>query len=739
MVALQPNGASPTVLTGQAQDSNTSHVVVGGATLKAVGDTIVFGAKNFRPNYTYFWLSTLGSGGSIQWSYLSSAGQWKPINGTGEPASAIVSDAAHSYNMDVGGYYAPDSNGFMAGGNSNADRITWWATGQHVTPWPTDFVPQVLNTLDSTPRYYIQGVVTSAFSTPPVLNQIYERHTYDEMIQAKYGGSGETPYIRWINNAVSKLAGWGINAGGQYSYRLNSTQGQSGDGGVTVTNPLPMLAVYQFSDYPMRSTPPISGLSPIKNVYAQIGSNPVCPGTYVGRTADVFDPNFASQFAAGVTQSMPTGLSASQYYMIVPEEADDLFGIDSNGHAHMGFVILAANPYMTSDTVYGISYTDPVLHAKYALQTYLQGKYGTGNAGLAALNAAWGTSYTTWDTSSGSIAAGTNAWSTGSGFMDESGTGVYKGPASCGSGTQIQYSTIASNLNANVYSDLNGFVALWTQTYGQAMSNALNLVAHPPVFEPLYSGLDSAYQTLAQYVDGFWISPANSSDAQRIMNDAQKPVIVANYSTADPDSQDDISGMISQVSYNSTTGNTTLTVPGLKYWLPSSVLLQFPDLTGATGSCEYSPNPRVVSQQWNNLAGSTMTVGGDYSCLPTGVHVGIYSYGGVTYDTQQARAAAMISGWNSMLNLTDPAGHRDVVGLEHWAYFDESVENTGSNQDFGVFTPNDNPYDGTSAVQAAGTDVNGYPTGGEEGNYGNVFTGSGGVGTWLAGIYSLLQ
>jgi hypothetical protein len=102
MVALQPNGASPTVLTGQAQDSNTSDVVVGGATLKAVGDAIVFGAANFKPNYTYFWLSTLGSGGTIKWSYLSSGGTWKPINGTGEPASAIVSDAAQSYSMDVG-------------------------------------------------------------------------------------------------------------------------------------------------------------------------------------------------------------------------------------------------------------------------------------------------------------------------------------------------------------------------------------------------------------------------------------------------------------------------------------------------------------------------------------------------------------------------------------------------------------------------------------------------------------
>jgi hypothetical protein len=432
-------------------------------------------------------------------------------------------------------------------------------------------------------------------------------------------------------------------------------------------------------------------------------------------------------------------MDVSKFYGLVPEEADDLFGIDSFSHEHMGFVILAANPYMTSDPVYGISYSDSKLYAKYALQTYLQGKYGGGILGLAALNLAWGKAYTTWDTSSGSIASGTNAWGTGSGFMDENGKGVYKGPAICGSGTQIQYNTIANNLNANVYNDLNGFVKLWTQTYGQAMSNAFQGVTHPPVFEPLYSGLDSAYQVLAPYVDGFWINPADATDAQRILNDAQKPVIVADYSTADPDSQDDISGVVSNVSYNSSTGNTTLTVPGLKYWLPGSVLLQFPGLTGATGNCLYSPNPRVLAQQWNNIAGSTLTASGDYRCLPVGVHVTTYTYGGGTNQTQQARAAGMINSWSSMLNLTDPAGHHDVVGLEHWGYFDESVENAGSNHDFGVFTPNDNPYDGTSAVRAAGIDANGYPTGGEENDYGNLLSGSGGLGSWLAAIYSLLQ
>ena len=303
MVAVKPAGGSANILTRQGQDANGGDVVVGGVTLKAVGDAIVIGASNFRPEYTYFWLSQLGSGGSVQWYYLSSSGSWRLINGSGKPAAGMVLNSSASYSMDVGGYYAPDGNGFMAGGNAKADRVTWWATGRpNVTPWPADFAPQVLSTLDATPRYYLEGVVTGAFATAPVLNQVYERHTYDEMIKAKYGGSGYTPYIRWINNAVSKLTGWGFNAAGQYSYSVYSTQGQSGDGGVKVTNPLPMLLVVQLSDYPMRSNPPLSGRSPIKNIYAQIGSNPVCPGSYVGRAADVFDPSFANQYAAGVHQ-----------------------------------------------------------------------------------------------------------------------------------------------------------------------------------------------------------------------------------------------------------------------------------------------------------------------------------------------------------------------------------------------------------------------------------------------------
>ena len=55
------------------------------------------------------------------------------------------------------------------------------------------FVAQVLSSLDATRATTLRGWWLGAFATAPVLNQVYERHTYDEMIKAKYGGSGYTP------------------------------------------------------------------------------------------------------------------------------------------------------------------------------------------------------------------------------------------------------------------------------------------------------------------------------------------------------------------------------------------------------------------------------------------------------------------------------------------------------------------------------------------------------------------
>ena len=90
----------------------------------------------------------------------------------------------------------PNKPGTFNAGRAN--KITWFDVAK--AGFPADFVPAALPN-DSTPRYYLKAVVTRAFSTAPVLNQTYDRATFDEIVQRKYGpGRGTSPGRRPSRN-----------------------------------------------------------------------------------------------------------------------------------------------------------------------------------------------------------------------------------------------------------------------------------------------------------------------------------------------------------------------------------------------------------------------------------------------------------------------------------------------------------------------------------------------------------
>ena len=97
-----------------------------GVTLQFVGDTVYIG--HGRPfNDTYFNVTTLGSGGKIQWYYSAPGGLWKPINGTGNPSGASKLNTDGSYNLDIGNYLVPDSNGIYGTNTKpNGNLVNWW-------------------------------------------------------------------------------------------------------------------------------------------------------------------------------------------------------------------------------------------------------------------------------------------------------------------------------------------------------------------------------------------------------------------------------------------------------------------------------------------------------------------------------------------------------------------------------------------------------------------------------------
>jgi len=85
-------------------------------------------------------------------------------------------------------------------------------------------------------------------------------------------------------------------------------------------------------------------------------------------------------------------------------------------------------------------------------------------------------------------------------------------------------------------------------------------------------------------------------------------------------------------------------------------------------------------------------------------------------DTQAERGTFYTNSLNSFLNTTNTVyNDYTVIGFRWWALQDS----WGEKANWGLISLQDNPYDGQSAVVAPGADPWGYATGREEKNYGN--------------------
>jgi hypothetical protein len=650
---------------------------------------------------------------------------------------------------------------------TGADRAQWWnwsvdCPREGSRTWPADFVRLVIAGIDATPRYYLKGVVVKRFTTAPVVSQIVEAETEDELLKARYGGgSAVTARIKWLNHDLPTLEAGGINAAGQYSYSTyllelglhNHGIPYTGDGGIRMRQPVPLEYIMTLSGWAMRQTdafkPPLVA-SPVKNIYGNVHAT-YCGG-YAGRSPDVFDPDYyrdivnALRFATG--QGLWSGNGnlipdGARIYAVLSEEADDLFGVNARDHEHLGAAVVMANPYMPRDTHDGVAYRDPVLYAKLALRDLLRARYKT----LAALNAAWDTNYTTWDTSAGRIADGTNAYGYGSGFLDEDGRHLI---ADCRRDDYRYRFTTQPAIQA----DLDHFIYAWSARYARTLRRAWSMLpdaAHlPPLFVPLYSGVDEAYRAMSPYVDGFWINPGGAApadsvplaaadarrDLERILRDTDKPLIVADYSS-DFEQQPDFDRNVTAITYDPATGYSTIAVADLPYLFGAPVSLQ---LVG--GKCAgWTARPLAV--QWNQVTGRTLLVvaGNLASCVPAhgAIRLRRARDAANVYGNAAERGRASIARLGALLNLAGRDGIRQVAGIEFWGLYPEASVSRGAPHGFGLMTAADNPRDGVSDTAAMAMDRDGYPVGGEQRDRGNLLRGRGSLGGYLAHLYQWLK
>lgn len=309
---------------------------------------------------------------------------------------------------------------------------------------------------------------------------------------ARYGSS-----LNWSVQTLKRLNRWG------FTFIWDHSFGSVWPNAAGQTNPMPMPYFQDGNDYPDR---PEKAVLPgycttghtAKTIGGALNLAYAPPAHNVG--TDPYDPCFTiwnNAFWAPATRPAEATNAMANSYFIGWSSAESDFiqfmGAASGTNfistppgkeadsSHGAWNVLAANPIVSSEQIptgATVTFIDTQLYAKTALQTFLQGRYGT----IANLNAAWASTYTTFGSDGG--------WgNTGNGLMDENGnTGRH---AWVGSWNTLNGETAAMK------TDLNDFLFQMASKFFQVQRDAFK-AAYPL---KLYLGPN---------IVGSWGNPARS-------------------------------------------------------------------------------------------------------------------------------------------------------------------------------------------------------------------------------------
>jgi hypothetical protein len=235
--------------------------------------------------------------------------------------------------------------------------------------------------------------------------------SYYQQVVAKYGNAEGS----WAEATTRRLQQWGFNTLGTYASPyieptyLARTQSDNGGRLLSRSAKLPFIALVRPGYYAMKNQNGYVA-EPVKNITYGI-SRFYAGYSPSGGVPDYFDTKLAAWLDADLTkESYWMDLRRSPYlpYLIgiACEDGDQSYGfgpgdqyptLPSPGynHAHLGWIVATIAPTQTADESKRAVYADTAVHAKLAWRDLMKAKYGT----IAALNAAWGSSYSTFDSS----------------------------------------------------------------------------------------------------------------------------------------------------------------------------------------------------------------------------------------------------------------------------------------------------------------------------------------------------
>jgi len=546
---------------------------------------------------------------------------------------------------------------------------------------------------------------------------------YQNALAAKYTGGtwSSNTWTLFTQQMVRRARSWGFNAIGLGASNYTLPIVSYGSDGPN-SEKMPFVDMIKPALYGVRD----GGVQDLI-----FGSDPTIYNGWRGASfPDVYSPLFSQAIQTQITgKEHIYGTALDQTPWLIGEGMDDLdnlFGWRNSTNAlHTGWLTAVTSPVETltvwpQDNAYRSLHTDTQVYTKAQWASFLQVKYGS----VSALNAAWGSNYTTFGT------AGTQV-------IEEI---LGAGDSSTKSFSRVLAHTVVDPHGLAVY--VAGVIAAGDDGSGNLYDVAL-VSNESPLGSISYSdgSLTVAFSTApaagaaitVNYVYGGW--PKRITGGSGLLDeDGSSPWIGKDFlalSDTNPTAKADMDAFLQQQldTYFSQMSSAIHT------WLPHHLIL---------GPAGLSPMARpLVFQEAGKYIDYLEVAADDFDVQPAGglsqAFLNVYSYfqkpieAGTTitsqkdspwanfprafndYPNQGARGQAYATELGTVVNLKGPDGVYFVVDFDIFAWTDKSSESAN----FGLVSNLDNAYDGVEDQMMIGYDSWGFKTGGQAGNYGD--------------------
>lgn len=519
--------------------------------------------------------------------------------------------------------------------------------------------------------------------------------TYEDYAELKYGDfPTNTP--AWANATLDKLRGLGFNTIGTFSHKIQGLEPANG-----VITRLPWVST-------LRVTNNVVNDQLVGNIWQGIGG---------GKFPDLYHPAFEGAVEAELATVLTPAMIADPYivYHFV-DQADELRGIEHD-HNSLCWGAWVGQPTLTVSGGTATNY----LKAKLAAD--MQAKYTT----IAALNAAWGTAYTTFGSAGG--------YPNGTGFADQ-GPSTPIGPTYPALDTEATAAMVA-DCNEFVEDVLTYYATFVTETIRAADPNHL-------LATPNDASLDEAVKAFDGRFDLLWCELLSCYD----LLTTKMPLLSMDFDflTAEMDSPLSLHGAVDPVTQ--VIGSQLKIWDGEQEhcWMDLSVgnrnRMAFFDETGAIKNYGFLLN----GNEYNIDANGTDVRGCWFLISSRGGGTGLIShidaaaaplhyrrngfgnfgppqtFTGVGYNTQEAKAAAWKQGVHGGLKEKAANGDFPRIGANWWKWSDNGWSYALERNNWGLVSLKDNAYNGQQATFLGADGLQGTPDD-EEADFGDLWTG----------------